>query len=170
MRRYQIKQKDISIGDDFLVSTEDEGNIYFIDGYGFSFGKKLAFQDMRKNTLYMIRQRWLTFSPSYKIHRKGVLVATVRKKLLTFRHCFVLEIVSDSGREKFEIVGKTLEHEYSFHKGKELAATVSKKWLALTDTYCLEVANERLHQYFIAAAIIIDLICHDPKSKHNRDR
>lgn len=164
--RYQIKQKLVSIGDDFLIRNESGENLYFVDGYGFSFGNKHSFQDMDKNQLMLIKQRLFTFSPSYKIFRQGVVAASLSRSLLAFRNVFYIDLFPS--HRKLKVVGRMIEHEYKFFYEKEVVAEVSKRWFRTTDSYAVDINGFQDHQLILASAIIIDLVCHDKDSKHKR--
>lgn len=164
--RYQIQQKMVSIGDDFRILDEDGNDIYFVDGYGFSFGNKLSFQDMQKEEKFLIKQSLFTFRPSYKFRKHGETLATVRKNLLSFRPTFVLTIPSSS--RQIQIVGRVLEHEYFFREGSTTVATVSKRWFRATDTYAVDISEKGDHAVILAAVIVVDLVCHQRNSKYDR--
>src|SRR4030095_1561413 len=74
--RYVMKQKLFCGGDDFRIQTDAGADAFFVDGKAFSFGDKLSFQDMQGNELAFIKQKLLSWSPTYEIYRKGELYAT----------------------------------------------------------------------------------------------
>ena len=85
--RYVMKQKLFSWGDDFVIRDESERDAFFVDGRAFSLGKQLWFQDMAGNELAFIRQKLLSWGPTYEIHRDGQLYAVVKKELFTLFRC-----------------------------------------------------------------------------------
>jgi Uncharacterized conserved protein len=82
-----MKQKFLSWGDDFTIQDDQERDVFFVDGKAFSIGAKLSFQDMSGNELLFIRQKVLSWGPTYEIYRGGVQVAVVKKELFTLFHC-----------------------------------------------------------------------------------
>ena len=75
--RYLMKQKLFCWGDDFSIKNEAGEDAFFVDGKAFSIGDKLSFQDIQKNELAFIRQKLLSWGPTYEITRNGELAAVV---------------------------------------------------------------------------------------------
>jgi uncharacterized protein YxjI len=98
--RYLLKQKLFAWGDDFVIRTDDGRDAFFVDGKVFTLGNQLSFQDMEGNELAFIRQKILSWGPSYEIYRAGVLVAVVKKELFTFFNC-VFTVDVPYGRREF---------------------------------------------------------------------
>ena len=69
--RYLLKQKLFAFGEDFHILNENDEKVFFVDGRAFSLGNKLSFQDLSGNELVFIRQKLLSFGPSYELHRGG---------------------------------------------------------------------------------------------------
>jgi uncharacterized protein YxjI len=65
--RYVMKQKIFAWGDDFVIKTEGGQDAFFVDGKAFSIGDKLSFQDMNGKELAFIRQKLLSWGPTYEI-------------------------------------------------------------------------------------------------------
>jgi len=91
--QYVMKERWLALGNDFAI-TDTEGNeVYYVDGRAFSMGDKLSFQDASRREVAFIRQRLLSWGPTYEITRNGALVATVKKKLFTLlRHRFFVDV------------------------------------------------------------------------------
>ena len=56
MKRFVMKQKLLSWGDDFTIKDENGTDTFFVDGKALSFGDKLSFQDMSGKELVYIEQ------------------------------------------------------------------------------------------------------------------
>src|SRR5512140_2260392 len=127
--RYLMKQKWLSWGDDFTIKTEDGQDAFFVDGKVFSLGDKLSFQDMHGHELVFIRQKLLSWGPTYEIDRQGELAAVVKKHLFTLFRCrFTVDV---PGPDDLEAAGNFLDHEYAFTRSGAVVANVSKKWFSL---------------------------------------
>ena len=157
--KYQITQKIIAIGDDFSIADENGRQQYFVDGYGFSFGKKLSFQDNNKNQLLLIKKSLFTFMPKFNIFKNGTLYATVRKKWLTFRPSFVIE--DRQNKDIITITGRIFDYEYDFYRKGQPIAQASKKWFRISDTYAVDLKGKAEPTLILSAAIIVDLILHN---------
>lgn len=157
--RYQMKEKFLSIGNDFRIKNESGDDLFYVDGKAFAIGDKLSFQDMRGNEVAFIRQKLLALGKTYEIYRDGNLAAVVKKHLFTLFRCkFSVDV---PGPDDLEATGNFLEHEYTFRRGNRDVATVSKRWFSWTDTYGIDIAAGEDDVLILASAVVIDQICHD---------
>jgi uncharacterized protein YxjI len=164
--RYEIRQKLLCVGDDFIIKDEKGRDAYLVDGYGFSIGNRFSFQDSKKREILNVSQVIGSFTPKYKIKASGRKIALISKALLSFRNTFHLSKLPSG--EQIQITGKLLENEYQFHQNGHVLATVSKKWFRATDSYAVDIQKGSEHALILAAAIVVDLTCHDHDSKHKR--
>lgn len=156
--RYVMKQKLFAWGDDFTIKTEDGQGVFFVDGKAFSLGAKLSFQDMQGNELVFIRQKVLSWGPTYEIYRQGELAAVVKKHLFTLFRCrFTVDV---PGPDDLEAAGNFLDREYAFTRSDRVVATVSKQWFSWADTYGVEVNDGDDDLLILASTVVIDLVCH----------
>lgn len=156
--RYQMRQKMLAWGDDFVIRDDAGHELYYVDGKAFSIGQKLSFQDREGRELAFIRQRLLAWGQTYEIERDGAVVAVVKKALFTFLHCsFTVDV---PGPDDLEARGDLLDHEYAFSRQGRDVAWVSKKWFRLTDSYGIETAPGEDDVLLLASAIVVDLACH----------
>ena len=161
--RYLLKQKLFAFGDDFHILNEKDEKVFFVDGKAFSLGNKLSFQDLSGNELVFIRQKLLSFGPSYELHRGGQLVATLKKNYFTLFHCkFAIDV---PGPDDLEAKGDFLDHEYVFTRSGREVAQISKRWFAFNDTYGVDIGEGQDDVLILASAVVIDMICHD-EQKH----
>ncbi len=159
--RYVMKQKIFCWGDDFIVKDDAGRNVFFIDGKAFSFGDKLSFQDMERNELAFIREKLLSWGPTYEIYREGLLHAVVKKRLFTLFKCrFTVDV---PGPDDLEAEGDFLDHEYLFRRGTTPVAAVSKRWFSWSDTYGVEIGEGNDDVLILASTVVIDLACHGQK-------
>ena len=158
--RYVMKEKVFCLGNDFVIRDEGEREVFFVDGKALSLGDQLSFQDMEGRELAYIRQRLLSWGPTYEVHRDGTLYAVIKKKL-TFLKCrFEVDV---PGPMDFEVKGDFVDHEYYFSCGGRPVASVSKKWFSWSDTYGVDVADGQDDVVILATTVAIDLICHGGK-------
>lgn len=156
--RYQMKEKLIALGQDFMIQDESGRDAFFVDGKAFSIGDKLVFKDMAGNELARIEQKLLSWGPTYEIYRGGQQVATVKKSLFTlFRSRFSVDV---PGPDDLEAQGDFLDHEYTFTRGSQTVATVSKRWLSIRDTYAIDIAQGEDDILLLACAVVVDMASH----------
>jgi uncharacterized protein YxjI len=157
--KYVLQEKWLALGNDFTIRDEQDQPRYFVDGRVFSLGDKLSFQDMTGRELAFIRQRLLSWGPTYEITHQGQIVAMVRKKLFTLFHCrFSVDV---PGPDDLEATGDFFDHQYTFTLRGEPVAEVSKKWIAMTDRYAVEISPKVSDVLVLCCVVVIDLICHE---------
>jgi uncharacterized protein YxjI len=160
MPRYRMRQRLISIGEDFVIEDERGKPVYRVDGKVLRFRETFVLEDLRGNEVATIREKKLALRDSMKILRGGRTVATVRRAWFApFRDRFVVEV---EGGEDLVAVGELLDHEYEVRRGGDTVARVSKKWFALTDTYGIDIAPGQDDALILAVAVAIDELAHDP--------
>lgn len=161
--RYLLKQKFFCFGDDFLIKNAAGDDLFFVDGRAFTLGNKLSFQDMQGRELAFIRQKLLSWGPTYEITRGDQIAAVVKKHLFTLFRCkFSVDV---PGPDDLEATGSFLDHEYTFRRGSREVAQVSKKWFSWTDTYGVDTAEGEDDVVILASTVVIDLICHEDRKK-----
>jgi uncharacterized protein YxjI len=162
--RYVLREKWLSLGNDFTIVDESGAARFYVDGRVFSLGDKLSFQDMTGRELAFIRQRLLSWGPTYEVSHEDKVVATVRKKLFTLFHCrFFVDV---PGPDDLEARGSFFDHEYTFNLHGKTVAEVSKKWVSWTDSYTVDVSERVDDVLILCCAVIIDLICHEERNHH----
>jgi uncharacterized protein YxjI len=156
-----MKQRIFAWGDDFTIKDDAGNDAFLVDGRAFSIGHKLSFQDMSGDELAFIRQKLLSWGPSYEISRNGERVATVTKKLFTLFRCrFSVDV---PGPDDLEAQGSFLDYDYKFTRGNKTAAEVSKRWFSLRDTYGVDIADGEDDVLILASTVVIDMVCHADK-------
>lgn len=160
MARYRMRQRLISIGEDFVIEDERGKPVYRVDGKVLRLRETFVMEDLRGNEVATIREKKLALRDSMKILRGGRTVATVRKAWISpFRDRFVIDV---EGGADLVAQGELLDHEYEVRRGGSAVARVSKKWFALTDTYGIDVAPGEDDALILAVAVAIDEMAHDP--------
>jgi uncharacterized protein YxjI len=156
-----MRQKLFSWGDDFTIKTEDGRDAFYVDGKAFSLGNQLSFQDMQGNELAFIRQKLLSWGPTYEITAGGELKAVVKKAIFTLFNCrFTVDV---PGPNDLEAKGNFTDHEYLFERATKTVATVSKRWFSWTDTYGVEIAEGEDDILILASTVVIDMACHQDR-------
>ena len=156
--RYVMRQKLLSLADNFTIKNELEQDVFLVKGKVFSFGDKLSFQDLAGNELVFIDQRLLNWSPTYELWRGAELLAVVKRELFSFiHHRFTVDV---PGPNDLEAEGDFLDHEYMITRGGSVVATVSKRWFTLADTYGIDIADGEDPVLILASAVVVDMVCH----------
>ncbi|MDP9205717.1 MAG: LURP-one-related family protein [Gemmatimonadota bacterium] len=161
--RYVMRQKLLSLADNFTIKNEQEQDVFLVKGKLFSFGDKLSFQDLAGNELVFIEQRLLNWSPNYELWKGEELLAVVKRELFSFiHHRFTVDV---PGPNDLEAEGDFLDHEYTIARGDHVVATVSKRWFSWADTYGIELADGEDDVLVLAVAVVVDMVCHDDNKR-----
>jgi uncharacterized protein YxjI len=165
--RYKIRQKLISIGDDFWIENQEGERVFKVDGKALRLRKTLIFEDMKGNKLAKIQERLLPIKETMVVEdAEGNQLAVIKKGLIAplGDHWSV----NVRGGPDLDVQGNILDHEYSINERRRKIAEVSKKWLSLTDTYGVEVDDGQNDILILAIAIAIDMMAHDEDEKKRR--
>src|SRR3954466_14697029 len=105
--RYVMRQKILAFGDDYTIRDEQGNDMFFVDGKVFTIGQKLSFQDMSGSELAFIKQRLLSWGPTYEVYVGDKMIAEVKKELFTFFSCrFTIDV---PGPDDLEATGNFLD-------------------------------------------------------------
>lgn len=160
MARYKLRQRLISIGEDFTIEDEQGNTVYTVDGKVMRIRETFVIEDRAGNEVATVREVKLAIRDSMKILRGGMTIATIRKALISpFRDKFGIDV--EEG-EDMVAVGNILEHDYEIRRGGTTVARVSKKWFTIRDTYGVETAPGEDDGLILAIAVAIDEMAHDP--------
>lgn len=154
--RYLMKQKFFSLGGAFYIKNDQTEDVFSVEGTPFSFGHQLTFRDMSGNELAFIRQKLLSWGPTYEIYRDGQLFAIVQKELFSFfKHVFTVDV---PGPDDLIAEGDFWDLEFTFSRGEKTVATVSREWFSWADTYGVDIADGEDDVLILASAIVIDMV------------
>jgi uncharacterized protein YxjI len=158
--RYKIRQKLVSIGDDFWIENQKGEKVYKVDGKVLRIRKTLEFEDLNGRKLAQIKERLLSIKDSMVIEdANGKDLAVVRKALIApLRDKWNVDV---KGGEDLVVQGNILDLEYDIKQGRKKVAEVSKKWFSITDTYGVEVGEGQNDILILAIAVAIDMMAHD---------
>ncbi len=154
--RYRMRQKLVAFGDDYWIENALGQRVFFVDGKAFRLREHLGFKDMQGNELAAIQEKVMRIKDTYSIYRKGNVLATVKKALITpLRQRFDVHV---AGGENMEVEGNILDHEYEIHEGRNKRAEVSKKWFRVADTYGVDIVPGADDILILAITVVIDMM------------
>ena len=160
--RYRMRQKLVSIGDDFIIENEAGQKAYKVDGKILRIRDTLHFKDMDGKVLCRIKERLIAITDSMTIEdSKGKDLATVRKALIS--PLVDRFSVSVKGGPDLHVSGNLLDYEYDIKDGGRKVAEISKKWFRFTDTYGVEIAPGQNDVLILAVTVAVDMMVHGEK-------
>jgi uncharacterized protein YxjI len=157
---YQMRQRLVSIGDDYWIEDAQGNRAYKIDGKALRVRDTLIFEDAGGHELYKIQSKMLHIRDTMKIEDgHGHDVATVKKALITpLRDRFEINVENGSD---MEAKGNIVDHEYKIERDGDKVAEVSKRWFRVRDTYGIEIAEGQDDALILAVTVCIDQMTHD---------
>ncbi len=157
--RYQMREKLVSIGDDFWIENNRGEKVYKVDGKALRIRRTMIFEDRAGRELVKIQERMLRVKDSMEIEDpNGRQVAMVKKALITpLRDRWTVRI---KGGPDLEVQGNILDHEYSIGEGRDKVAEVSKRWFRIRDTYGVEIEPGQEDVLILAVTACIDQMAH----------
>jgi uncharacterized protein YxjI len=156
---YQMRQKMVSIGDDFYIENQSGQRVFKVDGKALRVRKTLVFEDMSGNELCKIQERMMRIKDSMEIEGPGGdRIAMVKKALISpVRDRWVVKIGDGSD---IDVKGNILDHEYTIGEGRDKVAEVSKKWFRVADTYGVEIEPGQNDAMILAVTVAVDMMVH----------
>ncbi len=157
---YQMRQKMLSIGDDFWIENDRGEKVYKVDGKALRVRSTLILEDRNGREVAKIQERMLRVKDSMEIEdASGKQVGMVKKALITpIRERWTVKI---KGGPDLDVQGNILDHEYSIGEGRDKVAEVSKKWFRIRDSYGIEVDAGQDDAVILMIAIAIDEMAHE---------
>ena len=151
-RRFQMREKLMSIGDDYWIEDSSGHRAYKVDGKAMRMRDTFVLEDANGNELAKIQEKAFTIRDKMIIERpQGT--ATVQKKLIGIRDHFKIDV--ENGPE-LEAHGKVLDHEYKIERHGETIAKVSKKWFRVRESYGIEIEPGQDVVLLLAIAVCLD--------------
>jgi uncharacterized protein YxjI len=157
--RYQMRQKMLSIGDDYWIENEAGQKVFKVDGKALRVRQTLILEDAHGAELAKIQERMLRVKDSMEIEGpNGQRLAMVKKALITpLRERWTVNV---AGGPDLEVHGNIVDHEYTIGEGRDKVAEVSKRWFRIRDTYGVEVAPGQNDALIVAVTVVIDEMAH----------
>jgi uncharacterized protein YxjI len=156
--RYQMHQRMISIGDDYVIENDRGEGVFRLDGKALRIRKTILFEDMDGHELCKIQERMLHARDSMEIEGPdGHRAALVQKAMVDpLRERWVIK----TDGEDLHAQGNLVDHEYTIERDGDKVAEVSKRWFRVRDTYGVEVFPGENDVLILATTAVIDAMAH----------
>ena len=157
--RYQMRQRMLSIGDDYIIENDRGEHVFKLDGKALRVRKTILFEDMDGRELCKIQERMMRLRDSMEIEGPdGRRLAMVHKAMITpLRERWVVDV--EDGPD-LRAQGNFVDHEYTIERDGDKVAEVSKRWFRVRDTYGVEVAPGENDVLILATTAVIDAMAH----------
>ena len=156
---YQMRQRMISIGDDYVIENDRGERVFRLDGKALRIRKTIVFEDMDGRELCKIQERMLRVKDSMEIEDPGGRrMALVQKAMIApLRERWSVKV---EGAPDLQVQGNIVDHEYAIERDRQRVAEVSKRWFRVRDTYGVEVAPGENDILIVAITAVIDTMAH----------
>jgi uncharacterized protein YxjI len=151
-RRYQMREKLLSIGDDYWIEDESGERVFKVDGKAMKIRDTFVLEDASGNEIAKIQERKLSIRDTMKIEMDG-LSATVHKAVVGIRDRYKIDV---DGGSDLSAHGNVVDHEYEIERDGDTIATVSKKWFRVRETYGVEIAPGQDDALVLAVTVAMD--------------
>jgi uncharacterized protein YxjI len=148
-----MREKLLSIGDDFWIENDQGERAYKVDGKAFRLRQTFVLEDTSGNEIVRIQERKLSIRDKIAIERGGDTAATVHKALVGIRDRFVVDVEHGADMKAH---GNVVDHEYEIERDGDTVATISKKWFRVRDSYGVDVAGGEDIPLILAITVAID--------------
>ena len=151
--RYRMRERLLSIGDDYWIEDADGRRAFHVDGKALRLRDTFVIEDAAGNEVAKLQERKLSVRDRMEIERDGRSAATVKKALVGIRDRFSIDV--EDG-DDLDAKGNLVDHEYEISRDGATVAVVSKRWFAVRDTYGVEVAAGEDAGLVLAITVCID--------------
>jgi uncharacterized protein YxjI len=159
IRRFVLREKLFSIGDDFWIEDDQGRRVYHVDGKALRLRKTFHLEDLQGRRLCTIQKRVMHLHGTMEIEGPdGDRIALVHKKLISPLH-ERWKIDVENGPD-LEATGNIVEHEYAIEADGRKVANVSKRWFTMRDTYGVELAPDQSPPLLLAVTVAISDMAH----------
>jgi uncharacterized protein YxjI len=156
-RKFKMREKLMSIGDDYWIEDEAGDKAFKVDGKAMRVRDTWVLEDASGNEVATIKEHKLG-RDKIKIQFEGGREATVKKALVGIRDRFHVEV--DGGKD-LKVHGNIVDHEYDIDRDGDKIAEISKKWFRLRDTYGVEIEHDVDTVLVLAVTVAVDAMSHD---------
>ena len=155
--RYQMREKMVSIGDDFWIENNHGQKVFKVDGKALRVRDTLKFEDAHGRELCKIQEKKVRVKDTMNIEGPdGKTLASIKKAIITpVRDRWSVKI---GNGPDMEVQGNIVDHEYKIEEGRSRIAEISKKWFRVRDTYGVEIAPGQNDVVILAITVGIDMM------------
>lgn len=155
--RFQMREKLLSVGDDFWIENASGDRAFKVDGKAVRVRDTFVLRDAEGQEVAKIQERVVGLRDTMKIERPGGS-ATVKKALVGPRDRFTIDVDGASGMSAH---GNLVDHEYEIERDGQTIATISKKWFRVRDSYGVEIAPGQDDALLLAITVCLEALTSD---------
>jgi uncharacterized protein YxjI len=151
---YLMREKLVSVGDDFWIETTTGRRAFKVDGKALRVRDTFAIKTAGGEVVATMQERVARVRDTMKVDRPGAPSATIQKAMITpLRERWTIK-ADDVG--EISVQGNLVDHEYTFEQNGRKVAEVSKRWVRVRDTYGVEIEDDRYTVLILAVTVAVD--------------
>ena len=136
--RFLMREKLLSIGDDFWIENDRGERAYKVNGKAVRLRQTFVLENSSGDEVARIKERKLSIRDKIAVERYGNTVATVHKALVGIRARFAIDVENGADMKAH---GNVVDHEYEIERDGDTVATISKRWFRVRDSYGVEIGE-----------------------------
>mgnify|MGYP001823922334 CR=1 FL=1 len=155
--RYQMREKLVSIGDDFWIENDRGQRVFKVDGKAMRIRDTFQIENPQGHELAKIQEKKLHVRETMDVEGPGggTLAEIHKKRISPLRDRYEVKV---TGGADHEVQGNIVDHEYTIEAGGHKVAEVSRKWFRVRDTYGVEVEPGQNDVVILAVTVGIDMM------------
>jgi uncharacterized protein YxjI len=158
VRRFQMREKLASIGDDFWIEDDQGNRAYRVNGKALRARSTFVLEDSAGQEVAKIQEKKLSVRDKISIERDGRTLATVHKALVGIRARFAIDL--EDGAD-LKAHGNVVDHEYEIERDGDTVAHISKKWFRVRDSYGVEIEDGEDVGLVLATVVALESLTDD---------
>jgi uncharacterized protein YxjI len=152
--RYLLREKLLSIGDDFWIENDRGERIFRVDAKVLRVRDTVLIKDPSGTELIRLQKRLLRARDTMVIERGDQRLATVKKAIVDpLRARFTIDLASGGS---LQAQGNIVDHEYQITRDGIPVANISKRWFRVRKSYGVAVAPGQDDALVLAVTVCID--------------
>jgi uncharacterized protein YxjI len=152
--RYLLREKLLSIGDDFWIENDRGERVFRVDAKVLRVRDTVYIKDTDGTELVKLQKRLLRARDTMAIERGDERVATIRKAIIDpLRARFTIDL---AGGGSLQAQGNILDHESQISRDGVPVANISKRWFRVRESYGVAVAPGQDDALVLAVTVCID--------------
>lgn len=152
-RRFHMRERLASIGDDFWIEDDQGERAYRVDGKALRVRETFLIEDPSGQEVAKIQERKVSLRDKVVIERDGRTLATVHRAMIGIRARFGIEV---EGGADLKAHGNIVDHEYEIERDGDRVAQISKRWFRIRDTYGVEITPGEDEGLLLAIVVAIE--------------
>ena len=151
--RFLMREKLLSIGDDFWIENDQGERAYKVNGKALRVRQTFVLEDTSGDEVAKIQEKKLTVRDKITVERGGDKAVTVHKALVGIRARFAIDVEHGADMKAH---GNVVDHEYEIERDGDTVATISKKWFRVRESYGVDIAVGEDAPLILAITVAID--------------